>query len=62
MEVVHLMSGQPTMVLHGGALKRARSLMPKKATPVVHVSLTDEAGLAAASVIPWVVILTGNIA
>ncbi|MDI9313110.1 MAG: holo-ACP synthase [Hydrotalea sp.] len=50
MEVVHLMSGQPTMVLHGGALKRARSLMPKNATPVVHVSLTDEAGLAAASV------------
>ena len=50
MEVVHLMSGQPTMVLHGGALKRAKSLMPKMATPIVHLSLTDEAGLAAASV------------
>ena len=51
MEVIHLPSGQPTMVLHGGALKRALSLMPANSQPIVHLSLTDEAGIAAASVI-----------
>lgn len=51
MEVRHLPSGQPTMILHGGALRRALSLLPKGAEPIVHVSLTDEAGLASASVI-----------
>ncbi|MGI9461550.1 MAG: holo-ACP synthase [Alphaproteobacteria bacterium] len=51
MEIIHLMSGQPTMIIHGGALKRAKSLMPKNATPIIHLSLSDEAGLATATVI-----------
>jgi holo-[acyl-carrier protein] synthase len=51
MEVVHLPSGKPTLVLHGGAAARASSLMPPGAVPLVDVSLTDEAGLAHAMVV-----------
>lgn len=51
MEVVPLKSGKPTLFLHGGALKRALSLMPEGYVPMVDVSLTDESGLAHAMVI-----------
>jgi holo-[acyl-carrier protein] synthase len=51
MEVVSLPSGKPTLVLHGGAKRRAESLMPPGTVPLVDVSLTDEAGLAHAMVI-----------
>lgn len=51
MEVVSLRSGKPTLVLHGGALRRAESLMPPGMVPMVDVSLTDEAGMAHAMVI-----------
>lgn len=51
MEVVHLPSGKPTLVLRGGAAARAASLMPPGLIPLVDVSLTDEAGLAHAMVI-----------
>ena len=51
MEVVPLPSGKPRLMLHGGALKRAQSLMPDGYVPLVDISLTDEAGLAHAMVI-----------
>ncbi|MFV0430841.1 MAG: holo-ACP synthase [Alphaproteobacteria bacterium] len=46
MEVIHLPSGQPTIRLHGGALKRAEALTPKNYVPKIDVSLTDEYPLA----------------
>lgn len=46
MEVIHLPSGQPTIYLHGGALKRALALTPKNYYPKIDVSLTDEYPLA----------------
>lgn len=51
MEVVPLSSGKPTLTLHGGALDRARDLMPDGCVPLLDISLTDEAGLAHAMVI-----------
>lgn len=51
MEVVPLSSGKPRLILHGGALARAKSLMPEGYVPLVDISLTDEAGLAHAMVI-----------
>jgi holo-[acyl-carrier protein] synthase len=51
MEVAPLASGKPTLVLHGGALRRAASLMPDGCVPLLDISLTDEAGLAHAMVI-----------
>lgn len=65
MEVKHLLSGQPTMLLHHGAKKRAEYLIAhnvkkiattefnkkKPPEPVIHISLTDEKGLAMAFVL-----------
>ncbi len=51
MEVVPLRSGKPTLLLHGGALARAKTLVPEGYAPLVDISLTDESGLAHAMVI-----------
>ncbi len=51
MEVVPLRSGKPTLLLHGGALTRAKTLVPEGYAPLVDISLTDESGLAHAMVI-----------
>lgn len=55
MEVVHMRSGKPTMVLRGGALARMQELTPPGMTAMVEVSLTDESGLANAIVIIFAV-------
>ncbi len=46
MEVIHKISGQPTMQLTGGALKRAMFLCPKDHHLKIDLSLTDEYPLA----------------
>jgi holo-[acyl-carrier protein] synthase len=51
MGVVNLRSGQPTMALTNGAAARLAELMPKGATPMIHVSLTDDYPYAQAFVI-----------
>lgn len=51
MGVVNLPSGQPTLVLTGGALKRLQELTPKGLTPRIHLTLTDEYPHAQAFVI-----------
>lgn len=55
MEVVHMRSGKPTMVLRGGALARMEELTPPGTKAMVEVSLTDESGLANAIVIIFAV-------
>jgi holo-[acyl-carrier protein] synthase len=49
--VVNLPSGQPSMRLTGGALKRLAQITPPGMTPRLDVSLTDEPPLAQAVVI-----------
>ncbi|MCX7326173.1 MAG: holo-ACP synthase [Hyphomicrobiales bacterium] len=51
MEVVNLRSGQPTMRLTGGALRRLQMLLPEGYEAVIHVSLTDDMPLAQAFVV-----------
>ena len=51
MGVVNLPSGQPTMMLTGGARRRVMALVPPTFEPVVHLSMTDEGPLASAYVI-----------
>ena len=51
MGVVNLPSGQPTLVLTGGALKRLKKLTPKGMTPKIHLSLTDDMPWAQAFVV-----------
>ena len=51
MGVVNLPSGQPTMALTGGAAARLAALMPAGATPVIHVTITDDWPTAQAVVI-----------
>ncbi len=51
MGVVNLRSGQPTMALTGGAAQRLAELTPNGASPVIHVSLTDDYPYAQAFVI-----------
>jgi holo-[acyl-carrier protein] synthase len=51
MEVVNLRSGQPTMRLTGGALRRLQMLLPEDYEAVIHVSLTDDMPLAQAFVV-----------
>ncbi len=46
MEVIHKPSGQPTMLLTHGALKRALFLCPKEYHLKIDLSLTDEYPLA----------------
>ena len=50
MGVVNLPSGQPTLVLTGGALARLQQLTPAGKTARIHLSLTDEYPLAEAFV------------
>ena len=51
MGVVNLPSGQPTLELTGGALKRLKEITPKGMKAVVHLTITDEAPWASAHVI-----------
>ena len=51
MGVVNLPSGQPTMVLTGGAAARLAFLTPVGHSPVIHLTLTDEYPLTQAHVI-----------
>ena len=51
MGVVNLASGQPTLVLSGGALVRLRALMPAGMHPALLVSITDEPPYAFAQVL-----------
>jgi holo-[acyl-carrier protein] synthase len=49
--VVNAPSGQPTLVLTGGALKRLLSMVPEGRTPYIHLTLTDEPPIVHAQVI-----------
>jgi len=51
MGVVNLPSGKPTMALTGGAAKVLDWLVPDGHRPHIHVTLTDDNGLAQALVI-----------
>jgi len=51
MGVVNMRSGQPTMALTGGALKRLEEIIPPGMRPVIHLSLTDDHPYAQAFVI-----------
>ena len=51
MGVVNLPTGKPTMRLTGGAARRLASLVPEGYEPHIHLTLTDEGGLAQAIVI-----------
>ena len=51
MGVVNLPSGQPTLVLTGGALLRLRALMPPGMHPALLLTITDEPPYAFAQVL-----------
>ena len=51
MGVVNLASGQPTMRLTGGALKRLQAIMPAGCEAKIDVTITDEGPMAHALVI-----------
>jgi holo-[acyl-carrier protein] synthase len=51
MGVVNMRSGQPTMALTGGALKRLQEMTPAGHRAVIHLSLTDDHPYAQAFVI-----------
>ena len=51
MGVANLKSGQPTMVLTGGAAARLVAITPAGHTPYIHVTLTDDFPLAVSYVI-----------
>jgi holo-[acyl-carrier protein] synthase len=51
MGVINLRSGQPTMALTGGALKRLEEITPEGMKAVIHLSLTDDHPYAQAFVI-----------
>lgn len=51
MGVVNLRTGQPTMALTGGALKRLEAMTPEGCEAVIHLSLTDDHPYAQAFVI-----------
>ena len=51
MGVINLRSGQPTMALTGGALKRLEEITPPGMKAVIHLSLTDDHPYAQAFVI-----------
>lgn len=51
MGVVNLHSGQPTMLLSGGAAERLRRLVPDAMHARIHVTLTDDPPYAMAVVI-----------
>ena len=43
MGVVNLPSGQPTMLLTGGAAERLKAILPPGTKAFIHLTLTDEA-------------------
>ncbi len=51
MGVVNLFSGKPTMKLTGGAAKVLAHIVPAGMAPHIHLTITDDAGLAQAFVI-----------
>ena len=51
MGVVNLPSGQPTVALTDGALKRLQKLTPVGTTAVIHLSISDDAPWAQAFVV-----------
>ena len=51
MGVVNMRSGQPTMALTGGALRRLEEITPPGMKAVIHLSLTDDHPYAQAFVI-----------
>lgn len=51
MGVANLPSGQPTMILTGGAAQRLAEMPPKGYKSIIHVSLTDDFPLAQAFVV-----------
>jgi holo-[acyl-carrier protein] synthase len=51
MGVINLKSGQPTMALTGGALKRLEEITPDGMRAAIHLSLTDDHPYAQAFVI-----------
>jgi holo-[acyl-carrier protein] synthase len=51
MGVVNLVSGQPTMVVTGGAAERLQSLIPAGMAARIHVTITDDAPYALAFVV-----------
>ena len=51
MGVVNLASGQPTMRLTGGALKRLQAIMPAGCEARIDVTITDEGPMAQAVVV-----------
>lgn len=51
MGVVNLPSGQPTLALSGGALKRLQEMTPAGKTARIHLSLTDDHPWAQAFVV-----------
>ncbi|MBL8537235.1 MAG: holo-ACP synthase [Hyphomonadaceae bacterium] len=51
MGVANLKSGQPTMILTGGAAARLAAMTPKGHTTHIHVTLTDDFPLAVGYVI-----------
>ena len=51
MGVVNLRSGQPTMVLSGGAAERLASMTPAGHKAVLHLTITDDYPLAQAFIV-----------
>ena len=49
--VVNLPSGKPTMQLTGGAAQILRALVPQNLMPHIHLTITDDGGMAQAFVI-----------
>ncbi len=49
--VVNLPSGKPTLKLTGGAANVLEHIVPEGMTPHIHLTITDDAGLAQAFVI-----------
>ncbi len=49
--VVNLLSGKPTMELTGGAAKILNHIVPEGYQPHIHLSISDDAGMAQAFVI-----------
>ncbi len=51
MGVVNAKSGQPTLILTGGAAARLAEITPPGHTPVLHLTITDESPYALAFVV-----------
>ena len=60
MGVINRPSGQPTMQLTGGALRRLETLIPAGCAPRIDVTITDEGPMAQALVIISAVPLMGQ--